>query len=97
MADRRLKADRTAFAANEVERLIETARIANVLLQRGAIIDNVSSLLNRSVDYCQFALAFNKANDGTKLRALVEDWPLEAIQRKCPCESQLVDVCKALL
>lgn len=86
----------SASAANEAERLIETARIAHVLLQRGATIDNVSGLLRCSVEYCRFALAFNKANDATKLRALVEVWPLEVIKRERFYEGCSFDACKTV-
>ena len=69
--------------ANEAERLIETARITTVLLRRGAPISDASTLLDCSNEYCEFALAFAKVNDGLKLRALIENWPLSVIQREC--------------
>ena len=75
-------------AAIEAERLIDMARIANLLLRRGASMNRVCALLGCTVEECELALAFFKANDGSKLRALVEDWPLPAIKRLCVCEER---------
>ena len=81
-------------AANEAERLLETARVANLLLRRGATMNDLSALLKCSNEFCELALQFFRANDGKKLRALVEDWPLAVIRRESVCEDRSFDTCK---
>ena len=81
----------SSAATIEAERLIEMAQIANLLLRRGASVNDVCALLRCTLERCEFALAFFKANDGLKLRALVEDWPLAVIRRACFCEGRSFD------
>ena len=83
-------------AANEAERLIETARITTVLLRRGAPISDASTLLDCSNEYCESALAFTRGNDGLKLRALVENWPLSVIKRECSYKVRSFDTFKTV-
>lgn len=97
MNRKRLKPNSSFSPANEAEQLIATQRTANVLLRRGATIKDVSALLQHSSEYCELALAFFNASDATKLRALVEDWPLAAIKRKCFCEGRSFDTCMTVL
>jgi len=75
-------------ATNEAERLIKMARSANILLRKGASMNDVCALLKCTVERCELALALFKANDGLKLRALVDDWPLPVIKRACLCEGR---------
>lgn len=48
-------------------------------IRRGAGIEEVSRELHTASDLCQLALAFSVSSDVLKLRALVEDWPLDRI------------------
>ena len=86
----------SSSTANEAEGLIETARIANILLRRDASMNDVCALLKCTLEYCESALAFFEANDGLKLRALVEDWPLAVIKRVSFCKGRSLDDCKTV-
>jgi hypothetical protein len=48
-------------------------------IKRGAGLEEVSKRFESTPDYCELALTFFRASDLLKLRAMVEDWPLERI------------------
>ena len=86
MTRKRLNRFGSSSANNEGEKLIEMARIANVMLRQKASVSDVATLLKCTVEHCELALQFYQANDRLKLQALVEDWSLPKIKQACPCE-----------
>ncbi len=93
MTRKRLIPINSSPATTDAEKLIEMARVANILLRQGASVNDVCVLVKCTLEHCEVALAFFTANDGLKLRALVEDWPLPVIKRECLCEGRSFGDC----
>ena len=72
-------ADQPMTLGNCAESLLELGRRIGRPVRQGAGIDVVSQEFQVHRDYCQLALEFVSSSDPLKLRALVEDWPLERI------------------
>ena len=93
MTRKRLISMSSLPAMSESEKLIDMGRVAKRLLRQSTSMSDTSALLRCTIEHCEVALAFFTANDGLKLRALVEDWPLPVIKRECLCEGRSFGDC----
>ena len=73
------QADQPMTFGNWAESLLELGRRIRRPVRQGTGIEDVSQEFHVDRDYCQLALEFVSSSDLLKLRALVEDWPLERI------------------
>ena len=74
--------DQPMSLGNWAESVLQLGRRIRRQVRRGAEIEEVSNEFQVHRDYCQFALEFVGSSDLLKLRALVEDWPLERIAQQ---------------
>ena len=75
--------------ASEAETLLELGKRVRRQTRHGAEIEQTCEELRLLPDHCQLALEFVGSTDVLKLRALVEDWPLDRIaQELAPLSDQ---------
>ena len=76
------QADQPMTLGNWAESLLELGRRIRRQVRQGTGIADLSQEFQVARDYCQLAVEFVSSSDLLKLRALVEDWPLERITQQ---------------
>ena len=76
------QADQPMTFANWAESLLKLGRRIRRQVRQGTGIADLSQEFQVDRDYCQLAVEFASSSDLLKLRALVEDWPLERIAQQ---------------